>query len=133
MLYSLKQQGGFIMNSRLYPVSETFFNEHINPLITSSYSRAGRPRIVSHYQVFSALLYVLRTGISWRDLPECYGYWHTVYLRFKKGSDRGLWWNIIIQLQQHKKITMNIVLADSTTVKVHRHGGGLKGGSKAKE
>lgn len=120
------------MNTRYYPISESFFNEHILSLITAHYSRAGRPRNVSHYQVFSALLYVLRTGISWRDLPECYGYWHTVYLRFKKGSDRGLWWNIFIQLQQHKKITMNIVLADSTTVKVHRHGGGLKGGSKAK-
>ena len=31
-----------------------------------------------------------------------------------------------------KKIMMNIVLADSTTVKVHRHGGGLKGGSKVR-
>jgi transposase len=120
------------MSKRFYPVSETFFDTHINPLIMRYYSRAGRPRRVSHYQVFSALLYVLRTGVSWRDLPECYGYWHTVYLRFKKGSDRGLWWNIMLQLQQHKKITLNIVLADSTTVKVHRHGGGLKGGSRAR-
>lgn len=120
------------MNQRYYPVSESFFSEQIEPLITAHYSRAGRPRSVSHYQVFSALLYVLRTGVSWRDLPECYGYWHTVYLRFKKGSDRGLWWSIFMHLQQHKKLTLNIVLADSTTVKVHRHGGGLKGGSKAK-
>jgi hypothetical protein len=37
-----------------------------------------------------------------------------------------------MHLQQGKKITMNIVLGDSTTVKVHRHGGGLKGGSKAR-
>jgi transposase len=121
------------MNKRLYPVTESFFNEHINPLITSSYSRAGRPRKVSHYQVFSAILYVLRTGIAWRDLPENFGYWHTVYLRFKKGSDRGLWWQILLKLQQDRKIKMNIILADSTTIKVHRHGGGLKGGFKAKE
>ena len=121
------------MNKRLYPITELFFNEHINPLITASYSRAGRPRKVSHYQVFSALLYVLRTGISWRDLPENFGYWHTVYLRFKKGSDRGLWWQILIKLQNDRLITMNIILADSTTVKVHRHGGGLKWGCKAKE
>jgi len=120
------------MDKRLYPVTEAFFNAQVLPLIIRHYSRAGRPRRVSHYQVFSALLYVLRTGIAWRDLPACYGYWHTVYLRFKKGSDRGLWWGIFIALQQHKKITMNIVLADSTTVKVHRHGGGLKGGSKAR-
>jgi transposase len=118
------------MNKRLYPISEKEFAIHINPLIISYYSRAGRPQTVSNYQVFCAMLYVLRTGIPWRDLPECYGYWHTVYLRFKKGSDRGVWWSIIIKLQQLKKIKMAIVMSDSTTFKVHRHGGGLKGGSK---
>ena len=82
--------------------------------------------------VFCALLFVLRTGISWRDLPPDFGYWHSVYLRFKKGSDRGVWWKVLIALQQYKKLTMNVVLTDSTTVKVHRHGGGLKGGSRAK-
>jgi len=35
-----------------------------------------------------------------------------------------------MKLQQDKKLQMNIVLADSTTIKIHRHGGGLKGGSK---
>lgn len=121
------------MKKRYYPVSESFFNTHINPLIESHYSRAGRPRKVSHFQVFSAMLFVLRTGTPWRDLPECYGYWHTVYLRFKKGSDRGLWWSIFLQLQQDKLMTMRVVLVDSTTVKMHRHGGGVKKGSKARE
>lgn len=121
------------MNKRYYPLSESLFNDQIKPLIEGCYSKAGRPRKVSHFQVFSAMIYVLRTGIAWRDLPECYGYWHTVYLRFKKGSDRGVWWSVLLKLQQDKKITMNIILADSSTFKVHRHGGGLKGGSKARE
>jgi len=121
------------MCKRLYPISEDFFNNQINPLIKNSYSAAGRPQKVSNYQVFCAILYVLRTGIPWRDLPKCYGYWHTVYLRFKKASDRGVWWQVLIKLQQDKKIQMNIVLADSTTIKVHRHGGGLKGGFKAQD
>ena len=121
------------MCTRLYPVSREFFDHHIDPLIKSSYSNAGRPQTVNNYQVFNAMLYVLRTGIPWRDLPHCYGYWHTIYLRFKKGSDRGVWWHILIKLQQDKKLQMNIVLADSTTIKIHRHGGGLKGGSKAEE
>jgi len=120
------------MDKRLFPVSREFFDLEIKPLIEMDYLRPGRRPKVSHYHVFCAVLYVLRTGISWRDLPPCYGYWHTVYLRFKRASDRGVWWKIIISLQQHKKITMNIVLADSTTVKVHRHGGGLKGGNKAR-
>lgn len=120
------------MSKRRYPISEHFFNEHINPLIKGYYSPAGRPQTVSNYQVFCATLYVLRTGIAWRDLPECYGYWHTVYLRFKSGSDRGIWWSILLKLQQKKRLTMNVVILDSTIIDVHRHGGGLKGDSRAK-
>jgi transposase len=117
------------MDKRLYPFSTIFFNKSINPLITSCYSSAGRPQKISNYQVFSAILYVLRTGIPWRDLPPCYGNWHSIYLRFKKGSDRGVWWNILVKLQQDKRLTMRVVMADSTTIKVHRHGGGQKGGT----
>lgn len=119
------------MCKRMYPLSREFFDDQIHPLITSCYSRAGRPKQVSDYQIFCATLYVLRTGIPWRDLPSCYGYWHTVYLRFKIGSDRRIWWHILIKLLQNKKLRINIVLADSTTIKIHRHGGGLKGGTKA--
>lgn len=120
------------MNKRDYPITEAYFNEVINPLILRYYSKAGRPQTVSNYKVFCAIIYVLRTGIAWRDLPSHFGYWHTIYLRFKKGSDRGIWWNILMRLQQMRKLTMNVVMIDSTTVNVHRHGGGLKGGSKAK-
>jgi transposase len=116
------------MDKRLYPVSVEYFNSEIKPLIDMHYSAAGRPVRVSDYQVFCAILYVLRTGVPWRDLPSCYGYWHTVYLRFNKGSKRGVWWQILFNLQKRKRLKMNIVLVDSTTFKVHRHGGGQKGG-----
>ena len=120
------------MDKRLYPVTEAFFNEHIKPVIDQSYSRAGRPAMISDYAVFCALLYVLRTGIPWRDLPTLYGHWHRVYQRFKRSADRGVWWTVLMYLQKNRKITMRVVLADSTTFKVHRHGGGSKGGSKVK-
>ena len=120
------------MDTRLFPVTPEFFKENIQPVIESSYSRAGRPPSISDYHVFCAMLYVLRTGIPWRDLPTCYGHWHRVYQRFKRSSDRGVWWKIVLKLQSNKKLTLHIVLGDSTTFKVHRHGGGLKGGSKLK-
>ena len=121
------------MNNGLYPIDEKFFEVEIQPLIAKCYSAAGRPQKVSDYQVFNAILYVLRTGIPWRDLPQCYGYWHTVYLRFSKGCKRGVWWYVLITLQQRKKLTMNIALGDSTTFKVHRHGGGQKGGTAVED
>jgi transposase len=91
------------------------------------YLERGRPPKVSHFQVFSAILYVLRTGIPWHDVPLCYGHWHTIYLRFKRGSEKGLWWRILYNLQRRKKIKLKVILADSTTFKVHRHGGDKKG------
>jgi transposase len=120
------------MDTRLFPVTPEFFRLTIKPLIDGCYSKAGRPQSISDYHVFCAMLYVLRTGIPWRDLPKCYGHWHRIYQRFKRSSDRGVWWKIILKLQSHKKLTLHIVLGDSTTFKVHRHGGGLKGGFKPK-
>src|SRR5262245_26724068 len=117
------------MATRLYPISLDFFKATILPLIEGNYIWKGRPPSISHYQVFCAILYVLRTGVPWRDLPVCYGTWHPLYLRFKRGSERGLWWRILITLQQRKARTRNVVLVDSTTFKVHRPGGGQQGGS----
>jgi len=117
------------MERRLYPITPEFFTRTILPLIEGGYIWKGRPPSISHYQVFCAILYVLRVGCPWRDLPACYGKWHTVYTRFKRGSERGLWWRILITLQQRKQARLNVVLADSTTWKVHRHGGGSKGGT----
>ena len=121
------------MDKRLFAIDVKTFNEWVLPIIEQSYIWKGRPPKISHYKVFCAILYVLRTGIPWRDLPKCYGYWHTVYLRFNKGSKRGVWWYVLTTLQQRKRLKMNVVLADSTTFKVHRHGGGQKGGTAVEE
>ena len=64
------------MDRRLYPISLDFFNATILPLIEDSDIWKGRPQRLSHYQVFCAILYVLRTGVPWRGLPVTYGKWH---------------------------------------------------------
>ena len=121
-----------MMDTRFFPITPEFFDKEIKPLIEGSYIWKGRPPKISHYHVFCAILYVLRTGCPWRDLPACFGDWHPIYLRFARGGERGLWWKILMNLQQRKKLRMNIVLMDTTTMKVHRHGGGQKGGFKRK-
>ena len=67
------------MNNRYYPLEEATFKQEIEPYIALHYKRPGRQPAISHYQFFCAILYVLRTGISWRDMPPCYGHWHTLY------------------------------------------------------
>ncbi|MGL5784570.1 MAG: transposase, partial [Alphaproteobacteria bacterium] len=49
----------------------------------ASKKKSGRPSKVDLYSFFCGVLYVLRTGLSWRDLPACFGNWHTIYTRFK--------------------------------------------------
>jgi transposase len=119
-------------DKRLYPISEENFMELVLPIIQASYRGKGRPPKVSHYKAFCGILYILRTGCPWRDLPGEYGYWHVVYDRFNRGSERGLWAKILLELQKGAGIRFKEVIIDSTTMKVHRHGGGQKGGSRRK-
>lgn len=119
-------------NERLFPLSKEDFRAIIEPVIEENYIWKGRPPVIPHYNVFCGVLYALRTGVPWRDLPEIYGNWHSIYTRFSRWSEKGLWWKILFKLQSQKLARVNVVLADSTSFKVHRHGAGLKGGNKPK-
>ena len=62
-------------------------------------------------------------GGPWRDLPECYGKWITVYQRFNRWSRNGAMERLFTALQEERIIAVEVrVLAmDSTSVKVHQH------------
>ncbi len=83
------------MKERHYPIDEADFIKDIEPLIIRHNKRPGRPEKISHYQFFCAVLYRLRTGTPWRDLPSLYGNWHTIYTRFKRWSENGLFWHLL--------------------------------------
>ena len=117
---------------RSRPITEEKFNEPVLPVIEGSYIGKGRPPKVSHYTAFCGILYVLQTGIPRRDLSAEFGGWHTVYDRFNRGNARGLWNKVLVTLQNEAGLSFGEVIIDSTTVKVHRHGGGQKGGIRAK-
>jgi transposase len=76
------------MDKRLYAIGQSTFKEWILPVIEQSYIWKGRPPIISHYKVFCAILYVLRTGIPWRDLPKVFGNGHSIYMRFQRGNEK---------------------------------------------
>lgn len=75
-----------------------------------------------------AVLWIARTGASWRDLPEEFGHWNTVYARFKYWADRGVFDKIFEALSDDPD--MEYAMVDGTIVQVHRHGHGAKGGLK---
>ncbi len=59
----------------------------LRPLIPEPATRRGRPR--DSRQVLNGMLWILRTGAPWRDLPERYGPWRTVWHRFNKWRREG--------------------------------------------
>ena len=41
-----------------------------------------------------AVLWIVRTGSPWRDLPEVFGDWNSAFRRFSRWSEKGVWWRI---------------------------------------
>ena len=81
---------------------------------------------ISNEQFINALIYMLENGCKWRALPEKYGKWHTVYMRFNRWSKKGIIEQIFLKLQEEKiiKIDTDIFCIDSTSIKVHPDGTG---------
>ena len=77
-----------------------------------------------------AILWVARTGSPWRDLPERFGGWNTVFKRFREWVKRDVFKRIFDALSDEPD--MEYAMIDGTIVKVHRHGQGAKGGLKAR-
>ena len=104
------------MDKRLFPVTPEFFTENIEPIINKSYIWKGRPPLISHYKVFCAILYVLRTGVAWRDLPSVYGNWHSIYTRFSRGNEKSLWWKILMILPHRKNVAIVLLPLPGTNL-----------------
>ena len=62
----------------------------IEPLLPSSRGQRGRP-FRDHRQVVEGMIYRLRAGIRWRDLPVSFGPWQTVWKRHRRFSADGTW------------------------------------------
>jgi transposase len=124
-------------NNRLFPIiTEEVFNRKILPIIEGKYMkhiRKGCLPKVSRYKAFCGILYILGTGCSWWDLPPVYGHRHVIYGRFSRGNERGLWAKVLSVLQKEKGVADAGAIIDGAAMKVHRHGGGQKGGGSAKE
>ena len=90
----------------------------------------GRPA-KDNRQMMNAILYWLNTGIPWRDLPERFGPWKSVYTRFSRWTKNGVWHRVFQAIKEQDIVDETTLMIDSTTVKVHQHGaGGVKKGSR---
>nr|MCU0476718.1 IS5 family transposase [Anaerolineae bacterium] len=72
--------------------------QKIEPLLPQRTTRHGHPAL-SDREMVNAMLYRAKTGTPWRDLPERYGNWKTVYSRWLRWRDAGVWQRIWEALQ----------------------------------
>jgi len=97
--------------------------EGILPVRTGPRSKRGDRDFVN------AVIWRVRTGVPWRDLPERFGSWKTVYNRFDRWSKAGIWKRIFEELAI--EVDEAGSLLDATIVRAHQDAAGGKGGSDA--
>ncbi|WP_406503048.1 IS5 family transposase [Streptomyces sp. NBC_01602] len=82
-----------------------------------------------HRRVINGVLYRVRTGVQWRDLPERFGPWETVYKRHRRWSADGTWAMLLSRIQAAEDAEGRIdwdVSVDSTAVRAHQHAAGAR-------
>ena len=97
--------------------------ERISELLPSSNGLVGRP-FRDHRQVVEGIVYRYRTGVAWRDLPEEFGPWQTVWKRHRRFSLDGTWDRLLTGLLAEADATGDIdwsVSVDSTINRAHQH------------
>ncbi|WP_449657581.1 IS5 family transposase [Streptomyces edwardsiae] len=101
--------------------------ERLRPLLPVSNGRCGRWR--DHRQVIDGILHRVRTGVQWRNLPERFGPWKTVYERHRLWSADGTWERLLQQVQAAADAAGEIdwdISVDSTIVRAHQHAAGAR-------
>ena len=98
----------------------------IDPLLPKN--RPGARR-VDDRRVISGIVHVLKSGCRWQDCPPEYGPHTTIYNRFVRWAERGIWENLFRQLAGRGRST-DTQMIDSTHVKAHRSASGGKGGRR---
>jgi transposase len=71
-----------------------------------------------------AVLWILRTGSPWRDLPVELGGWHNTYTRFSRWGKKGVWQRVSEALSSAPDL--QALLIDSTIVRAHQHAAGAQ-------
>jgi transposase len=99
----------------------------IEGLLPSERGRKSRPAH-DNRRFLNGMLHVLRVGCPWRDMHERYGKWNSVYVRFRRWAEQGVWDAILATLVEFGMTDDWQHMIDSTTVRGQVSAAGAKGG-----
>lgn len=99
----------------------------IGRLLPAERGRWARPA-QDNRRFLNGMLYVLRVGCPWRDMHERYGKWNSVYVRFRRWAEQGVWDALLETLVELGLTDDWQHMIDSTTVRGHSQAAGAKGG-----
>ena len=89
--------------------------------------RTGRPNH-DHRTILNGIAWILRTSAPWRDLPERYGPYTTVYNRYNRWAKAGVWLRIFETLAARSPQSLQLI--DSSIIRAHQHAAGGKKGAR---
>jgi transposase len=97
--------------------------QRIESMLPGKITDPGRTAVDNRLFV-EAVLWIARTGAPWRDLPPEFGPWNSVYQRFARWSNKGVWQRVFTELA--KDADFEEVFLDSTIVRAHQHAAGAQ-------
>ena len=102
--------------------------ERIAPLVPGKVGDPGRSGADNRLFV-EAVLWMVRVGAPWRDLPQDFGNWNSVFQRFRRWVRSGVFDQMFEALAADADF--EYIIVDGTIVRVHQHGSGARGGTQA--
>lgn len=109
--------------------------QRLEPLLPSQKPKTGKPNH-NHRRIINGIRWRARTGSPWRDMPPIYGKWQTIYSRFRRWQQAGVWDRVLAAVQADADDAGDLDWAlhhlDGTMIRAHQHAAGAKKGAVTK-